>query len=138
MVNIEGIHSLQVLRGSKAADELVRSAATVVGRRLNPLDAVAVMRDRCFAVLVEMPLARMTMQDFAELIQHDVIGIVREQNPTLDAAVTIGIAKLGRSYSVAQDVIRDAGIALRHARDAQPGSIMAYNRSMELVAAIAT
>ena len=138
MVNIDSLSSLEAVRGKLVAEEFLRSAAERVGRRLNPRDAVAVMRDGCFAVLVEVPLLHTSLEEIAESIQRDVMSLVVEQNARIDATSTVGIAKLKRNYFNAADVVRDAGIALRHAREANPGSVMIFNRAMEAEAAIAT
>jgi GGDEF domain-containing protein len=138
IVNVEALDSIEALRGKAVAEEFLRSAATRVGRRLNPRDAVAVMRDRCFAVLVEVPLLNTTMEEIARSMQRDIMNLVAEQDLVIDATISIGIARLSRSYAQASDVIRDAGVALRHARNTKHGSVVVYNRSMEIAEAIAT
>lgn len=138
MVNIESLATLESLRGRLVADEFLRSAAECVGRHLNPRDAVAVMRDRCFAVLIEVPLLQLSIEQIAESIQRDIAGIVVEQNLRIEPTSTIGVAKLKRHYFNAVDLIRDAGVALRYARESNPGSVVIFNRAMDAETAIAT
>jgi Amt family ammonium transporter len=139
LVNIESLESIEALRGKSVAEEFLRSAAERAGRRLHPRDAVALMRDRCFAVLVEVPLIHMSMEQLAAVIQQDIVSLIVEQNARIDPSTSVGIAKVGRNYTTATDVIRDAGIALNRAREAGAGTVMAFNRSMEMIdAAIST
>lgn len=131
IVNIDALKLLEAQRGKLVADEFLRSAAERVGRRLNPRDAVALMRDQCFAVLIEVPLFQASLEEIAASMQRDVMSLVAELNAGIDATASIGIAKLKRHYFNASDIIRDAGIALNHAREAAPGSVVIFNRSME-------
>lgn len=139
MVHIESLESYEAVQGKQAAEQFLRAAAERIGSRLSPRDAVAVMRDRCFAVLVEVPLFQMPMESIAAAFQADIGGLVHEKDFRIDPTASIGIAKLSRNYFAATDVIRDAGIALRHAREEGAGSVKVFNRAMELAdAAIAT
>jgi GGDEF domain-containing protein len=139
MVNIESLSSLEAQRGKLVTEEFLRSAAERVGRRLNPRDAVAIMRDRCFAVIIEVPLLHASLEEIAESIQRDIASLVIERNARIDATASIGIAKVKRHYFNAGDVIRDAGVALSNARSEKPGTVMTFNRSMDpSEAAIAT
>jgi diguanylate cyclase (GGDEF)-like protein len=138
MVNIDALASIEMTRGKPAGDQILREAAERVGRRLNPRDAVALMRDQCFAVLVEVPLLHMAIEQIAAKIQADIAALVLEQNEPFDPTASIGIAKLSRNYFKATDVLRDAGLALGRAREAGPGTIMVFNRSMEPLEPIAT
>jgi diguanylate cyclase (GGDEF)-like protein len=139
MVNVDSLEQLTASRGSQVADEFLRNAAERVGKRLNPRDAVALMRDRCFAILVEVPLLKSSMDEFAASVQAEILTLAVEQNARIDSTASVGIAKVRGNYAAASDAIRDAGLALKHAREAGAGTVMVFNRAMELAdSAIAT
>lgn len=139
MVNIESLAELAAAKGAQVADEFLRTAADRIGKHLNPRDAVAVMRDQCFAILVEVPLVKSSMEEFAASVQTEIRALAAEQDAKIDAAASVGIAKVRGSYIAGSDAIRDAGLALRNAREAGAGTVMVFNRAMELAdSAIAT
>lgn len=133
MVNVENMEQLEAVRGKHVADEFLREAADRVGKRLNPRDAVAVMRDRCFAILVEVPLVKSSMEEFAASVQAEIRELAMEQTARINPTSSVGIAKVRGSYAAGSDAIRDAGLALKNAREAGAGTVMVFNRAMELV-----
>ena len=69
---------------------------------------------------------------------REIVGLVVEQNAGIAATASIGIAKARGSYLKADEVIRDAGIALRSARESGAGTVMVFNIAMEGAGSIAT
>jgi GGDEF domain-containing protein len=117
-------------KGRTAADLVVRTTIEPVGTLLARHDAVALLENGMIAILLETARLRAKPQDFAV----EVVGIIKMMaaeagvpNPT----VSVGVAKVGGSYFTADEVLRDAGIALRAAQDAGFDQVMVFHRGMD-------
>ena len=116
--------------GKSAADLLMRALVQPVGSLLGARDAIAVLENGMIGILLETARLRGQPHDFAA----EMIGLVKTaagdcgiKDPTL----CVGIAKVTGSYIAAEDIIRDAGIALRAAEAEGRDKIMMFHRGME-------
>jgi GGDEF domain-containing protein len=106
-----------------------------VGSILAPRDAIAILENGTIGILLESARLRGQAQDFAA----EMVGLLKTAatdcgvaNPT----VSVGIAKVTGNYAAPEDIIRDAGIALRLAESQGQDKMEMFHRGMtELFAA---
>lgn len=117
-------------KGKKAADMLIRACVEPVGALLSPRDAIAIMRSGTIAILLETARLRGMAQDFAAEMAGEMKKAAGDCG--LETATTsIGIVKLTGGYVAAEDILRDADIALRVAQSKGPDHTEVFHRAME-------
>lgn len=130
MVALDNYPSIMSEKGKNAADLLVRALAEPVGSLLAPRDAIAILENGTIGVLIETARLRGQAQDFAA----EMIGLLKMAAGDCginDLTVCVGIAKVVASYLEPDDILRDAGIALRAAQAEGRDKIMVFHRGME-------
>jgi Amt family ammonium transporter len=135
MASLDNYSSIVTEKGRTAADLFIRALVAPVGSLLAPRDAIAILENGTIGILLETARLRGQAQDFAA----EMVGLLKTAaadcgvpNPT----VSVGIAKITGNYAIADDIIRDAGIALRHAEAEGHDKIEMFHRGMiDLLAA---
>lgn len=135
MANLDNYSSIVSENGRSVADLLIRALVEPVGSILAPRDAIAILENGTIGILLETVRLRGQAQDFAA----EMVGLLKTAasdggvtNPT----VSVGIAKVTGNYSDPEDIIRDAGIALRLAESQGHDMMEVFHRGMtELLAA---
>lgn len=134
MCNLDNYSSIVNEKGRTAADLLIRALVEPVGPLLAPRDAIALLENGTIAILLETVRLRGQAQDFAA----EMVGSLKTaatdcgvKNPT----VSVGIAKVTGNYALAEDIVRDAGIALRAAESQGHDKIEVFHRGMTEVLA---
>ena len=134
LANLDNYPDVVKEKGRTTGDMLIRALVEPVGTMLAPRDAIALLENGTIGLLVETARLRGQAQDFAA----EMIGLLKTaaadcgvQNPT----VCVGIAKVAGNYSAAEDIVRDAGIALRAAESEGHDKMQTFHRGLdELVA----
>lgn len=132
-VDLDCYGSVATEKGKNAAEILVRGAAEKIGMKLAPRDAVALLGGGTIGVLLEAAYRRIQPQEFAAQVQSELRLLMAEVGQVVDATASIGIAKVSGNYIHANDILRDAGIAMHSAEVDGMGQIVAFNRSMDAV-----
>ena len=130
-VDLDCYDAVVAEKGKNAADILVRGSAEKIGMKLAPRDAVAVLGGGTIGVLLEAAYRNIQPQEFAAQIQSELRLLMAEVGQVVDATASIGIAKVSGNYIHANDILRDAGIAMHSAEADGIGQIVAFNRSMD-------
>jgi diguanylate cyclase (GGDEF)-like protein len=135
MANLDNYSNIVSEKGRTAADLLIRALVEPVGSILAPRDAIAILENGTIGILLESARLRGQAQDVAA----EMVGLLKTAatdcgvaNPT----VSVGIAKVTGNYAAPEDIIRDAGIALRLAESQGQDKMEMFHRGMtELFAA---
>jgi GGDEF domain-containing protein len=117
-------------KGKSAADLLVRALVQPIGSLLAPRDAIAILENGTIGILVETARLRGQAQDFAV----EMVGLLKTAAGDCgikDPTMSVGIAKVTGGYVAPEDILRDAGIALRAAEAEGRDKIMVFHRGME-------
>ena len=109
---------------------MIRALVQPVGSMLAPRDAIAILENGTVGILLETARLRVPAQDFAV----EMVGLLKAaatdcglNNPS----VAVGIAKVTGAYVAAEDILRDAGLALRMAEAEGHGKIELFHRGMD-------
>ena len=130
IVAIDNYSSIMSEKGKSAADLLVRALVEPIGSLLAPRDAIAILENGTIGILVETARLRGQPQDFAV----EMVGLLKTAAGDCgikDPTMSVGIAKLTGNYLAPEDILRDAGIALRAAEAEGRDKIMMFHRGME-------
>ena len=135
MANLDNYSSIVSEKGRTAADLLIRALVEPVGSILAPRDAIAILENGTIGILLETARLRGQAQDFAA----EMVGLLKTAATDCGVAVptvSVGIAKVTGNYAAPEDIIRDAGIALRLAESQGQDKMEMFHRRMtELFAA---
>lgn len=135
LANLDNYSSIVTEKGRNAADLLIRALAHPVGSLLAPRDAIAILENGTIGILLETARLRGKAQDFAA----EMVGQLKNAATDCgisDPTVSVGVAKVTGNYTDAEDIIRDAGIALRIAESQGHDKIEVFHRGMaDLLAA---
>jgi len=129
MVNLDNYPSIVSEKGKAAADMLVRALVAPVTSLLAPRDSIAILENGTIGLLVETARLRGQAQDFAT----EMVGLVKTAAADCgvkDPSVCVGIAKVTGNYVAAEDIVRDAGIALRMAESEGVDKTEVFHRGM--------
>lgn len=130
MVSLDNYPGIVTEKGRAAADMLMRALVQPVGSLLAPRDSVAILENGTIGLLVETARLRAQAQDFAvEMI--GLMKIAATDCGVADPTACVGIAKVTGNYVAAEDILRDAGIALRIAESGGRDKIEHFHRGMD-------
>jgi GGDEF domain-containing protein len=119
-------------KGRTAADLVVRTTIEPVGPMLARHDSIALLENGMIAILLETARLRARPSDFAvEVVGH--IKTMAAEAGVSNPTVSVGMAKVAGSYVAAEDILRDAAIALRAAEGAGFDQVMMFHRGMDEV-----
>lgn len=120
--------------GHVHGDTLLRDVAQRLKRSVRPQDTLARIGGDEFAILIEDPVGLATAVEVAERILEAMRTPLQLSHQSVFPSVSIGISQsLGRDTS-ADDLIRDADIAMYEAKRAGHGDYAIFDPSMHEVA----
>jgi diguanylate cyclase (GGDEF)-like protein len=102
--------------GRRVGDEMLAAIARLLTSLLSTRDAVARIGGDEFAVLIEEPGTCGSAANFAERIQKELISGFNLSSTVVYTTASIGIARVSSSYQSAEDILRDAEIAMYSAK----------------------
>jgi GGDEF domain-containing protein len=130
LVSLENYSRIVTEKGRTAADLVVRAIVEPVGPLLARHDGVAILGNGTVGILLETARLAARPEDFAAEVVGGMKTAARESG-VIDPAMSVGIAKVTGNYLSAEDVLRDAGIALRAAEAAGLDQTMLFHRGMD-------
>lgn len=119
-------------KGRTAADLVVRTMVEPIGPMLARHDAIALLENGTVGILLETARLRAKPIDFAVEAVGELKTMAAEAG-VLNPTVSVGIAKVSGGYFAAEEILRDAGIALRAAQEAGFDQVMMFHRGMDEV-----
>jgi len=135
LADLDNYSSIVNEKGRSAADLIIRALANPIGSLLAPRDAIAILENGTIGILLETARLRGQAQDFAA----EMVGQLKTAATDFgisDPTISVGIARVTGNYTAAEDIIRDAGIALRTAESQGHDKIEVFHRGMtDLLAA---
>jgi diguanylate cyclase (GGDEF)-like protein len=130
MLSLENYEGIVTEKGRTAADLVIRAVIEPVGPLLARHDAIAIIGKGRVAILLETARLQVTPQAFAT----EAVGEIKTaavESGVVNPSVSVGIAKLTGSYISAEDVLRDAAIALQAAEASGRDQTMMFHRGMD-------
>ena len=130
MVSLDNYSGIVTEKGRAAADLMIRALVEPVGSLLAPRDAIAILENGTIGILLETARLRGQAQDFAA----EMVGTLKTAATDCgvnDPTLCVGIAKVTNHYTAAEDIVRDAGIALRMAESQGRDKIEVFHRAMD-------
>ena len=102
--------------GRRTGDELLVAIAMRITGLLSTRDALARIGGDEFAILIEEPSSIGSAAQFAERVQKELISGFNLSGTVVYTTASIGIARVASSYQSAEDILRDAEIAMYNAK----------------------
>ena len=130
LISLENYDSIAAEKGRSAADLVIRAVVEPVGPLLARSDAIAIIGKGMIAILLETARLQVSAQAFAT----EAAGVMKAaavESGVLDPSASIGIAKVTGNYIAAEDILRDAGIALHAAEASGRDQTMMFHRGMD-------
>ncbi len=118
--------------GHEIGDLLLRAFADRLSGSVRPGDVVARLGGDEFAVLADGLNDKADVELLAERIIQDVNQPFYVQRHTISASASIGIAKGASSYESAEELLRDADIAMYRAKESGGGRHRMFDTGMHL------
>jgi diguanylate cyclase (GGDEF) domain len=115
-IDLDRFRSVTASLGRHAGDQLLSAVASRIGGLLATRDAIACLGGDEFAILIEEPAGTGPAGDFAERMQRELINGFNISGTVVYTTASIGIARVASSYKSAEDVLRDAEIAMFEAK----------------------
>ena len=130
LVNLENYTAIVTEKGRTAADMVIRAIVEPIGPLLARHDSIALLGNGTIGILLETARLRAAPQDFAAEVVGEMKAAALETGVTIPSA-SVGIAKVTGNYVNAEDILRDAGIALHAAQSAGSDQTMLFHRGMD-------
>jgi diguanylate cyclase (GGDEF)-like protein len=130
LINVDDYPDVVSTKGRTAADMLIRAMVEPLGSLLAPRDAIAILENGTIGILLETARLRGQAQDFAA----ELVGMLKTAATDCGVAeptASVGIAKVSGNYSAAEDILRDAGLALRAAEAEGRDRTVMFHRGMD-------
>lgn len=112
---------------------VVRAVVEPIGTMLSRGDAIAILANGTIGVLLETVRLRGTVQDFAA----EMVGGLKTAAADVsvnDPTASVGIAKVTGNYVAAEDILRDALLALHTAESSGRDQIQVFHRGLDEIA----
>ncbi|MBV9108283.1 MAG: EAL domain-containing protein, partial [Gemmatimonadetes bacterium] len=129
MVDLDSFRLFNESLGPGAGDALLAAVADRLRRAAGPGRAVARLGADEFGVLLEDGNAYDAGARFAETVRRELAAAFRVAGRELFVTASVGVAPAGPG-SAAEDVVRDATIAVHRAKGAGPGRHETFHPSM--------
>ena len=130
LISLENYDSIAAEKGRSAADLVIRAVVEPVGPMLARSDAIAIIGKGTIAILLETARLQVSAQAFAT----EAAGVIKAaavESGVLDPSASVGIAKVSGNYVAAEDILRDAHIALHAAEASGRDQTMMFHRGMD-------
>jgi Amt family ammonium transporter len=132
LISLDDYSDILTLKGRTAADVVMRAVIDPLGPLLARHESIALLGNGKVGILLETARLRAGPQDFAA----EVVGEIKTAavgSGILSPSASVGIAKITGNYVAAEDILRDAEIALHAAEAAGPDQTMMFHRGMDEV-----
>ena len=116
-IDIDRFKVVSASLGREFGDRVLDAIADRIHAQLSSANAIARLGGDEFAVIIEEPCNAGSAIDLAEAIQRELISGFEIDGTTVYTTASIGIARITSNYSAAEDILRDAEIAMYHAKD---------------------
>jgi diguanylate cyclase (GGDEF)-like protein/PAS domain S-box-containing protein len=128
VLDIDNFKYVNDTLGHQAGDELIRSVATLLRKRLRATDVLARLGGDEFAVLLPH-----TGSEQAEEVAHGLLKEIRAHTTAvadqpIRVTTSIGVTLLGQEELTAEEVLVEADIAMYEAKDAGRDCCVIYTR----------
>lgn len=130
-IDIDRFRSVTASLGRHVGDELLTAISTRIGGLLATRDAIAGIGGDEFAILIEEPASTGPATDFAERIQKELINGFNLSGTVVYTTASIGIARVTSSYESAEEILRDAEIAMFEAKAGGRARTESFHQSMQ-------
>ena len=132
LISLQNYDSIVTEKGRTAADLVIRAVVEPVGPLLARHDAIAILGKGTIAILLETARLQVSAQAFAT----EAVGEIKTaavESGVVNPSASVGIAKVTGNYISAEDIMRDAGIALHTAAASGFDQTMLFHRGMDEV-----
>ena len=128
-LDLDGFKLINDSLGHLAGDELLKVVGERLRSDLRSVDTAARFGGDEFAVLL-YGLKHEAVLSVVERLQERVAVPVMLANHEVSVTASVGIATSATGYTSAEDVLRDADIAMYHAKDSERGSACVFDPVM--------
>ncbi|MDI9848475.1 EAL domain-containing protein [Rhodoblastus sp. 17X3] len=130
-VDIDRFSKIVETVGVSAGDSILLTVARRLGRLLQPRDTLARISGDMFAVILASEAATEQIVNLADRIRRTVSAPVTFANKEIPLGVSVGIALFDPQWHPKrEDMLKDAEIAMRHAKRDGGGRIEVFRPSM--------
>ena len=133
-VDIDRFRVINTCLGRAIGDRLLNEIAARLVMQLGHHDSIGKIGGDEFAILIEEKPDRPSAVEIANSIQSELIGGFVIDGAVLYATASIGVARLASSYVDAEEVLRDAEIAMYCAKSNGRARVEVFQGSMLLSA----
>ncbi|MBO1753085.1 EAL domain-containing protein [Actinotalea sp. BY-33] len=133
-LDLDGFKLVNDSLGHLSGDELLRVMADRLREGVRALDVAARFGGDELAVLLTHPVPPDLLATVEEL-QRRVAAPVTLDGHEVTITASIGIVTSAGRYASADDALRDADLAMHHAKEAEPGSVRIFDPAMHVRAA---
>ena len=130
LLSLDNYAAIVTEKGKTAADMVMRAVVNPIGPMLARHESIAIIGGGMIAILLETARLHAAPQDFAAELAGEIKAAAKESGVMIPSA-SIGIAKVSGNYVVAEDILRDASIALHAAQAAGHDQTMLFHRGMD-------
>ncbi|HJS50976.1 MAG TPA: EAL domain-containing protein, partial [Pyrinomonadaceae bacterium] len=116
-LNLNGFRTINDSLGHSTGDRIIRQVATRLTELIGECDVAAHFGGDEFAIILSEANDERYAIDFAHKVSRRIAESVRFTGREVYTSVSIGIAFLTREYIQAEDILRDADIAMYNAKD---------------------
>ena len=128
-LDLDGFKLVNDSLGHLMGDELLRTVAERLRADLRTVDTAARFGGDEFAVLLVDPIPDEVLV-IAQRIQQRIAAPVRLDGQEVFISASIGITTSDSHYTDAEDVLRDADLAMYHAKEAERGTASVFDPAM--------
>jgi len=125
-VDFDNFSKLTKKKGQEFTDKLVVTTANFFHSVIRPIDTIARFGFDHFFIQIEDLTNKEILLNIAERIQANLSSYIKEELD-VDVTASIGIVYCGADYLWAEDIIKDADIALHFAKHTKETNIMIFN-----------
>ncbi len=130
-VDIDRFRKINETVGVSAGDSILLTVARRLGRLLQPRDTLARISGDLFAIILVSESQTEQIVNFADRIRRAISTPVTFANREIALSVSVGIALFDPQWHPKrEDMLKDAEIAMRHAKREGGGRIEVYRPSM--------
>ena len=128
-LDLDGFKLINDSLGHLMGDELLRTVGARLGSDLRSVDTAARFGGDEFAVLL-FDLKHEAVLSIVERIQERIAAPVVLDGHEVSVTASVGVATSETGYTEAEDVLRDADIAMYQAKDAERGTASVFDPAM--------
>lgn len=128
-LDLDGFKLVNDTLGHRAGDQLLREIGSRLERCLRASDTPARFGGDEFAVLL-LDIDPAAIEVVVERMQEEASAVIELEHHRVAVSASIGIATSDGAYVNAEDVLRDADIAMYHAKSLGPGSFAFFDADL--------